>query len=134
MPATQPKSPDFATARFHMVESQIRPNKVRDERVLKAMGSVPREMFVPQAMAGIAYIDEDLQVASGRYLLEPMILARLIQEAGIGPDDRVLEIAAATGYSTVVLAALAKEVVAVESDAILQRKAKENVLALRIPN
>src|ERR1700722_4082715 len=99
MPSTLQKQPDFAAARFHMVESQIRPNKVRDERVLNAMGAVPREIFVPPALVGIAYIDVDVQVAPGHYLLEPMILARLLQEAGIDGEDRVLDVGVATGYS-----------------------------------
>jgi protein-L-isoaspartate(D-aspartate) O-methyltransferase len=134
MPATFPKLPDFAAARFHMIESQIRPNKVRDERVLVAMETVPREMFVPPTMTGIAYIDEDLQVAPGHFLLEPMILARLLQAAGIGVEDRVLDIGVATGYSTAVIAAIAKEVVALESEPVLQRRAVENLRALNIEN
>jgi protein-L-isoaspartate(D-aspartate) O-methyltransferase len=91
---------DFTTARYNMVECQIRPNKVTNDHILNAMGALPREIFVPSAMAGIAYIDEDLQVAPGRYLLEPMVLARLLQEASIRGDARVLDIAAATGYGS----------------------------------
>jgi protein-L-isoaspartate(D-aspartate) O-methyltransferase len=139
MPATpqssaQPATPVFDIARFNMVESQIRPNKVRGEKLLEALSLLPREMFVPPAMAGIAYIDEDIQVATGRYLLEPMILARLIEEAGVKPTDRVLDIAPATGYSTAVLAALAKEVTALESDAALQKQAVENLTRLSMSN
>jgi protein-L-isoaspartate(D-aspartate) O-methyltransferase len=134
MPLPQPRSPDFAALRYHMIESQIRPNKVRDERVLGPMGALPREMFVPPALAEIAYIDEDIQVAPGRYLLEPMILARLLQELGIRANDRVLDVAMVTGYSTAVLASMAKEVVGIESDPVLQRRAIENLAALGIKN
>lgn len=134
MPALQKTAPDFATARFNMVESQIRPNKVRDERVLNAMGTLPREQFVPSLMAGIAYIDEDIQVAPGRFLLEPMVLARLLEEASIKPQDRVLDIAPATGYSTVVLAMLAQEVTGVESDPTLQKQAVGNLANLQTSN
>jgi protein-L-isoaspartate(D-aspartate) O-methyltransferase len=134
MPPPSPKPADFAAARFHMIESQIRPNKVRDERVLTAMETVPRELFVPPSLAGMAYIDEDVQVAPGRFLLEPMILARLLQEAGIGGEERVLDIAVATGYSTAVIASFAQEVVGVESDPALQRRAIENMRALNIKN
>ncbi len=107
-----PKPPmsDFAIARFNMVESQLRPNKVTDRRILDAMGRLPRENFMPPLMAGIAYTDEDLQIAPG-VLMEPMILGRLLQEAGIESGERMLDIAPATGYSTAVAAALAKEVV-----------------------
>jgi len=128
------KPSDFASARFHMVESQIRPNKVRDERVLDAMGSLPREIFVPSGLSGIAYIDEDLLVAAGRFLLEPMILARLIEEAKIKPTDSVLDIAPATGYSTAILATIAKEVTAIESDPAMQKEAAKNLTALKIAN
>lgn len=125
---------DFAAARFNMVECQIRPNKVRDEKLLNIMGALPREIFVPPAMVGIAYIDEDLQVAQGRYLLEPMILARLLEAANIQPTERVLDIAPATGYSTAVIASLAKEVVAVECEASLKMLVVSNLGSVQIIN
>lgn len=131
---SQQSAPDFTAARFNMVESQIRPNKVRDQGLLDALGTLPREMFVPSIMAGIAYIDESLQVGAGRYLIEPMVLARLIEEADVKADDRVLDIAPATGYSTAVLAALAKEVVAVEADPALVTQAVGNLDRLQIKN
>ena len=117
-----------------MVESQIRPNKVRGERLLDVLGALPREMFVPPPLAGIAYIDENVQVGPGRYLIEPMVLARLIEEANVKADDRVLDIAPATGYSTAVLASLAREVVAVESDPGLVTQAVGNLDRLQIRN
>lgn len=135
MPALSHKTlPDFAAARINMIEGQIRPNKVRDERVLTALENLPRELFVPERLAGVAYIDESLPVNEGRFLLSPMVLARMLQEAGIGPDDNVLEIAPATGYSTAALASLARHVVAVESDAELQRQAAARLAALGTAN
>lgn len=125
---------DYAAARFHMVEGQLRPNKVTDQRILDVMGTLPREFFVPSPMAGIAYQDEDIQVMSGRYLMEPMVLARLLQEASIGPEDRVLDIAPATGYSTAVIARLVKDVIGVESNASLQKQAIDNLASLKIEN
>ena len=107
---------DFAAARTNMVTNQVRPNKVTDDRVLAALAAVPRECFVPEAMAGNAYVDEDIAVAAGRYLMEPMVLARLLQAAAIEPDDVVLDIGCATGYSAAVLAQLAATVVALECD------------------
>jgi len=130
----KPATADFATARFHMVESQIRPNKVRDGRILDIMGALPREVFVPPSMMGIAYIDEDIQVAAGRYLLEPMVLARLLEEVGVGAQDRILDIAPATGYSTAVIAALAPNVIALESDPALHKQAIANLASLQIKN
>ncbi|HUY69161.1 MAG TPA: protein-L-isoaspartate O-methyltransferase [Alphaproteobacteria bacterium] len=130
----QPAAPDFAAARFNMVENQIRANKVRGEKLLDAFGRLPREMFVPAPLAGIAYIDEDLEVAPGRFLMEPMVLARLIEEAGVKETDRVLDVAPATGYSTAVLAALAKDIIALESDPAMQKRCAENLARLGIGN
>jgi len=115
--------PDFATARLNMVEGQVRPNKVVDQRVVDAMLAVPRELFVPKAARGIAYVDEDIPVAPGRFLIEPMVLARMLQEARVTPDDIVLVIGAGTGYSAAVLSRVAATVVALESDADLARRA-----------
>lgn len=113
----------YAEARANMVDNQVRPNKVTDDRVLAAMAAVPRERFVPEKFAGIAYVDEDIAVSPDRYLMEPMVLARLLQAAAIEPADVVLDIGCATGYSTAVLARLADTVVAVESDAELAETA-----------
>ncbi len=115
--------PTYDAARANMVENQVRPNKVTDDRVLGAMAAIPRERFVPEKFAGVAYVDEDIAVSDGRYLMEPMVLARLLQAAAIEPGDVVLDIGCATGYSTAVLARLADTVVAVESDAELAETA-----------
>ncbi len=115
--------PAYDAARANMVENQVRPNRVTDDRVLNAMAAVPRERFVPKKLAGVAYVDEDIAVSEGRYLMEPMVLARLLQAAAIEPGDVVLDIGCATGYSTAVLARLADTVVAVESEAGLAEAA-----------
>jgi protein-L-isoaspartate(D-aspartate) O-methyltransferase len=128
------KLPDFVAARQNMIEGQIRPNKVRDERVLSVLEDLPRELFVPERLAGVAYIDESLPVGTGRFLLPPMVLARMLEEAAIGAGDRVLDIAPATGYSTAALAGLARHVVAVESDADLHRRAVALMAALELAN
>lgn len=126
--------PDFTAARYNMVESQLRPNKVTDRRILDAMGLVPRELFLPPLLAGIAYSDEDTRIAADRFLMEPMILARLLQEANITSSDRVLDIASATGYSTIILAALAKHVVGLESDPSLVTQAVKNLPFMNVSN
>src|SRR3546814_3886861 len=89
---------DFAAARLNMVESQIRPNRVTDPRLVAAFETVAREAFVGEARRGISYIDEDLEVAPGRYLMEPMVLGRLLQAAAPQPGDMALDIGCATGY------------------------------------
>lgn len=116
--------PDYAAARLNMVESQVRPNKVTDYRLLDALLNVRRELFVPERLRGVAYVDEDIALGGGRYLMEPMVFARLAQTAEIGPRDSVLEIGGATGYGAAVLARLAARVVSLESDAGLARTAQ----------
>ncbi|HEX9463933.1 MAG TPA: protein-L-isoaspartate O-methyltransferase [Alphaproteobacteria bacterium] len=105
---------DYTAARLNMVESQVRPNRVTDTRVLGALLDVPRELFLPERLRGVAYVDEDLPVAPGRYLMEPMVFARLLQTARIKPIDTALEIGGATGYGAAVIAQLALRVVALE--------------------
>lgn len=121
-------------ARIHMVESQLRPNRVADQAILDAFLAVPREAFVPDHLKNVACIDEDLPLGNGRWLMEPMVLGRMIQLAGIAPTETVLEIGAATGYGTAILASLARSVVGVESDAGLARKAADNLARLGIGN
>lgn len=117
-----------------MVESQLRTNKVTDTRILEAFETVPRERFLPEGRSGVAYIDEDLPVAPGRYLMEPMILARLLQAAEIAPGDIVLDIGCASGYSCAVLARLADTVVALEADEALSQQAETALQDLVIDN
>ncbi len=107
---------DFETPRRNMVESQIRTNKVTDPALVETFSTVPRELFVPDRLSSLAYADEDIEIAPRRYLMEPLVLARLLQTAGVTEDDMVLDIGCGTGYSTAVLSNLANTVVAVESD------------------
>ena len=113
---------DFAAQRLSMVESQLRPNEVTDTRLLAAMRELPRELFVPPRVRSLAYIDEAIEIfpsvdgAPARYLLAPMVLARLVQLAAVGPEDSVLDVGCGTGYSTAVLARLGRKVVGLESE------------------
>lgn len=125
---------DYAAARRNMVLSQLEPNRVHDIRILEAMGSIPREVFAPKSLAGVAYIDEDLEIAPGRYLMEPMVLARLIEALAIEQGDLVLNVGCATGYAAAVLTQLAGTVVAVESDAHLVTRAGDNLAKVDIDN
>jgi len=124
----------FAEARRYMVLTQLRPNKVIDERVIAAMAGAPREQFVPKAYRGVAYMDEDVAVAPGRFLMEPMILARLLQEAEIEPQDIALVVGCATGYDVAVLAKLANTVIGLEADAALVAQAGQTLQQLGIDN
>ncbi len=110
---------DFRHLRQTMVDSQLQTVGVNDLAVQAAFLAVPREHFVPAALSGLAYSDAPIEVAAGRWLLEPMALALLLQNAGLTRRDRVLVVGAASGYSAAVAAHLAGLVVALESDPAL---------------
>jgi len=107
-----------------MIDSQLRPNRVTDDRLLSAFASVRRELFVPEHLRAVAYIDEDLPLGGGRYLMEPMVFARMLQEATVERTDAVLIVGAGTGYEAAVTAILTRNVVALEEDAELGRRGR----------
>ena len=108
---------DPAEARRRMVENQLKPNRITDPRLLAAMGAVPRERFVPPTLRNVAYVDEDLPLGDGRFLIEPLALAKLIQAARIGPEEVALVIGDATGYAAAVVARLAGTVILLVGEA-----------------
>jgi protein-L-isoaspartate(D-aspartate) O-methyltransferase len=114
----------FEAARAHMIESQLRPNKVTDERVLRAFGRLRRELFVPEPLRAVAYIDEDLPLGGDRYLMEPMVVGRLLQVAAIDRNDTALVVGAGIGYESALVALLARTVVALEENPDLARLAR----------
>lgn len=127
---------DFERARQAMVDNQLRTSAVTDRRLLRAMGAVPRERFLPEARRPLAYIDEShvLPGPSGRAIPAPAPFARLVQLAEIGPDDHVLDVGTGTGYSAAVLAQLAGSVVALEGDPALAKAASGNLASLGVAN
>lgn len=130
----------YEERRVGMVESQLRPNEVRDRRLLNVMRSLPRERFLPETFQGLAYMDEDIEIlpasekGAARFLLSPMVQARLIQLAAIAAQDTVLDLGCATGYSTAILAQLATRVVGVEPEPELTEIADANLKALGLEN
>ena len=131
---------DFEAARATMVDTQLRTDRVTDRRILTAFAALPRERFVPAAKRDLAYSDAALEVwpsfdgGPARYLLPPVVLARLIQLASVEAKDAVLDIGCATGYSTALLAHLARAVTAVESEPELAAAARETLQALGLSN
>jgi protein-L-isoaspartate(D-aspartate) O-methyltransferase len=107
---------DYAVARYKMVQNQIRTNRVTDPLIIAAMSELPRERFVSDASRGIAYVDEDVPLGGGRYLIEPLVTALLLQAAEIDADDVALDVGCGTGYSSAIIARMASAVVALESD------------------
>lgn len=130
----------YDKARLNMVESQVRPNRVTDRRILTAMLEIPRELFVPASMRPLAYMDQDVPVRSAgreapaRYLMAPMPLAQLIQLADVGPEDLVLDVGCATGYSTAILARLGEAVVGLEQEPTLVEAAARALTDLGVDN
>jgi protein-L-isoaspartate(D-aspartate) O-methyltransferase len=125
---------DFAELRTRMVDGQLRTTDVTDPGILDAMRTLPREIFVDEKRRPLAYLDEDIEVAPGRYLMEPSPFAKLLQLAEITPSDRVLDVGTGTGYSAAVLSRLAASVVALESDAALAARAREALAAIGSAN
>jgi len=109
----------FADARNRMVDSQVRPNRVTDPRILAAMRGIPRERFLPPAMAALAYADQDVPLGNGRVLLAPMLLAKLLQLIAPVAGERALVVASGVGYGAAVLAACGVRVIALEQDEAL---------------
>jgi protein-L-isoaspartate(D-aspartate) O-methyltransferase len=118
---------DYVQQRLTMVDAQVRTNDVTDPRIHEAMRRVPRERFVPASKQGLAYADAVLEVAHGRFLLDPRTFSKLLALADVRETDTVLDVACATGYSTAILARLAKSVVGLEQDVDLVRVASEAV-------
>jgi protein-L-isoaspartate(D-aspartate) O-methyltransferase len=106
--------PDFASLRAEMVERQLRRRGISDERVLAAMGSVPRELFVPEPLRRRAYADSALPIGEGQTISQPWIVAAICQALRLEGGERVLEVGTGSGYSAAVLSKLAREVFGVE--------------------
>ena len=134
---------DFAAARRMMVDGQVRTSDVSDLRIIAAMLELPRERFVPETKAALAYLDADVPVTEAeagkpvRRLLKPMVLAKLVQAAAVQASDHVLDVGCASGYSSALLARLARlarSVIALEEEETLVRLARENLKAVGVDN
>jgi protein-L-isoaspartate(D-aspartate) O-methyltransferase len=120
------------TARRNMVLGQVETNEVLSPDILQCLNSIPREPFVPAGLSGAAYVDEDLPLGNRRYLMEPLVFARLLQLADIQPDDKILDVACGTGYSAAALSLLSDKVVAIECQRELSDQARRTLKQLDI--
>ena len=118
---------DFERARWRMVEEQLRRRDIRDERVLEAMGVVPRHLFVPRAWRPHAYDDTPLPLGVEQTISQPYIVAFMCEQALLAPGDRVFELGSGSGYQAAVLAQMGQEVYTIEIDPILCAKAASNL-------
>ena len=125
---------DFANLRKNMVESQIRTCKVNDDLIIEAFLKTPRELFVPPLKRDFCYTDREIKIARNRYLMEPMVFARLVQASELEKGESVLDVACGTGYSTAVLSLLANDVIGLERRTDLVQKAERNLIDLNVDN
>jgi protein-L-isoaspartate(D-aspartate) O-methyltransferase len=125
---------DFATLRARMVERQLRGRGIEDERVLAAMGEVPREAFVPRSLRRRAYADSALPIGAEQTISQPWIVAAICQALELSGSERVLEVGTGSGYSACVLSLLAAEVISVERHESLALLARETLASLAVTN
>jgi protein-L-isoaspartate(D-aspartate) O-methyltransferase len=125
---------DFAAARTRMVERQLRRRGIEDERVLAAMGEVPREVFLPEGLRERAYEDSALPIAAEQTISQPWIVAAICQALELEGSELVLEVGTGSGYSAAVLARLAAHVVSIERHKPLSRQAADALEALGVRN
>ncbi|MCU0971941.1 MAG: protein-L-isoaspartate O-methyltransferase [Gammaproteobacteria bacterium] len=125
---------DTELARHNMLEQQIRPWEVIDQRALDAMAAVPRERFVPERFQGLAFADTEIPLAHGESMLAPKIEAKLLQALDVQPTDRVLEVGTGSGYLAACLSRLGGHVVTVEIHPDLHDEARARLVALGVQN
>lgn len=114
-------------ARFNMIQQQIRPWEVLDDRVLEVMGEIRREVFVPDAYRGLAYADIEVPLGEGQVMLAPKVIGRLLQSLKVQLADRVLEVGTGSGYLSACLSRLGADVVSLEADPALAAAAQERL-------
>jgi protein-L-isoaspartate(D-aspartate) O-methyltransferase len=128
------RNQDYSIPRERMVERLRDHYQIRDSRVLEAMRTVPRHAFVPEALQGRAYGDHALPISGSQTISQPYIVARMTELLEVGPDSRVLEIGAGSGYQTAILAKVAGQVYSIERIASLAREAQSRIRQLNIYN
>ena len=124
----------FQNLRLEMVQEQLRPRGIRDERVLAAMERLPRHLFADERYWREAYADSPVPIANGQSISQPYMVALMLQALRIESESRVLEIGTGTGYQAALLGELASEVVSVERIEMLAESARSNLSALGIEN
>jgi protein-L-isoaspartate(D-aspartate) O-methyltransferase len=125
---------DWVTQRAAMVRQQLRGQDIRDERVLAAMASVPRHLFVPPHLRARAYEDMPLPIGHGQTISQPLMVATMLEAMRLRGDERVLEVGAGSAYQAALLGELAREVVAVEIVPELARSATDVLRRLGYTN
>lgn len=128
------EAPSFSTERRRMVAEQLRARGIADERVLQAMARVPRQEFIAAPYRDQTYEDHPLPIAQGQTISQPYIVALMLEELALKPDDKVLEVGTGSGYVTALLAELASEVFSIERHAALTEEARSTLARLGYSN
>ncbi|SFJ21324.1 protein-L-isoaspartate O-methyltransferase family protein [Celeribacter neptunius] len=126
--------PDFTQLRTTMVDTQVRPSDVTKFPIIEAMLTVPRENFVPDAKRAGAYVGEHVELGNGRVVLDPRVLAKMLDAVNIQDDELVLDLGCGLGYSSAVMARMAQTVIAVEEDEALAKEAAAALSAAEADN
>lgn len=125
---------DFASRRTVMVDTQVRPSDVTKYPIIEAMLAIPREAYVPETLRDVAYAGEHVRLSPGRVVLDPRVLAKMLDALDVQPQETVLDLGCGLGYSTAVIARLAEAVVAVEEDAEFAARAQQILSAEGVDN
>ena len=124
----------FGVMRENMIDGQVLPSQIKNRKLVAAMSEIPREVFVAEDQKSYAYSDKDVEIGVGRFLMEPRVLAGLVQALSPTPEDVGLDVGCGTGYGMVVLSKLCNTVVGIESDLELMEKASTLLSHLEIDN
>lgn len=125
---------DFEVLRKRMVQEQLIPRGIKNERVLEAFRKIERHKFVPQELAANAYADYPLPIGEGQTISQPYIVALMTESLRLSGEEKVLEIGTGSGYQTAILSQLAKEVYSIERLGILAKMSEENLKAMGYAN
>jgi protein-L-isoaspartate(D-aspartate) O-methyltransferase len=128
------KNDQYTAERKRMVREQVESRGIRDARLVEAMGTIPRHLFVPEEYRGLAYADGPLPIGQGQTISQPYIVALMTQLLGLEGDEKVLEIGTGSGYQSAVLASLAREVHTIERFEELSETARETLAGLGLTN
>lgn len=125
---------DYSARRTMMVDTQVRPSDVTKFPIIDAMLTVPRELFVPDTQRELAYMGENVDLGSGRVLLEPRTMGKMLDALDVQPHEVALDLGCGLGYSTAILARLAETVVAVEADPEMAADAQRTLSETGVDN
>ena len=125
---------NYEKARVVMVKNQLRPNKIKEERILKLFKSTPKEIFVEEDQKKFCYSDQDLSISTGRGYLKNLHLAQIMRSAEINKNDKILHIGGLTGYLSIMMAKICDNIFVIENDEKNINKLNQNILEYNLRN